>query len=174
MEISQCAPDVENKTLLEQLISDWRRERPDVDTANKGIIYAIYLLERSFRKRTERILSPIGLKFGDYTVLACLRRAGSPYRLQPGTLAELLDLTSGGVSQTLQKLEDRKLVTRTRNPVDNRQISVALTKKGKALVDQAFSHLTDQENAIMYDLSDEDREQLQSNLGNLIARFKVM
>ena len=165
--------DSESGSFLDQLISDWQRERPDVDTSHKGIIYAIYLLERNFRKQAERSLISIGLRFGDYTVLACLRRTGAPYRLQPGTLVELLELTSGAVSQTLQKLEDKKLVKRTRNTNDNRQVSVTLTAKGKSLVDQAFSDLTERENAIMKELSDADREELQDSLWNLIARFRI-
>ncbi len=167
------ANEGDENSQLADLIAAWQRERPDADTSAKGIVYAIYLLERGIRRQTERNLRAFGLRYGEYQVLSSLRRQGAPFEMSPGMLTELLELTSGAISQTLQKLETRSLVSRRRSPADNRQVTVTLTEEGKRLVDAAFDRNTAYENALLRDMSQADREWLQSGLEQLLSRFRV-
>jgi len=158
---------------LSDLIAAWQRERPDADTSAKGIVYAIYLLERGIRRQTERNLRAFDLRYGEYQVLSCLRRQGAPYAMTPGVLADLLELTSGAISQTLQKLETRALIQRRRNDADNRQVTVTLTDQGRALVDDAFDRNTAYENALLRGLTTAERDVLLNGLEQLLTRFRI-
>lgn len=156
------------KSAIDKMLSDWKRERPDADTSSKPIIYGVFTLERAFRKQASAILRDYELGFGEYSVLILLRRSGPPYSLNPSEIAETLDLTSGAVSQTLKKLEKSDFVVRKTQARDRRQINVTLTSKGKKLVDKAFSAVTENENTIIKNLSNTQRQELNTLLIELM------
>lgn len=160
-------------SFLEELTEAWRRERPDVDTSGKGLIYAIYILERGMRRQTERQLRQFDIRYGEYMVLTCLRRAGHPFELSPSTLVETLELTSGAISQTLQKLEDRRFINRRRSRADSRQVTVKLTKMGRTLVDSAFEDVTAQENTLLAEVPESQQKELLNGLTTLMVNLRL-
>lgn len=129
------------------------------------------LNEASERVRKERmgpLFAEHGLNGGEFDVLATLRRAGSPYALNPTALFEATMVTSGAMTARLDRLEKAGLVERSRDPNDRRGIVVSLTADGQMLIDQLIDlHVCNQSQVLMA-LSKHDQKQLASLLGKLL------
>lgn len=104
-------------------------------------------------------------------MLAALRRAGDPYELSPGKLLRETLVTSGTMTNRVDRLTARGLVERLPDPNDRRGVLVRLTPDGKSTVDAAFEALLDAERALMPDLDAGDREQLATLLRRLLEPF---
>jgi len=114
----------------------WARERPDLDTSAMGIIGRLHRLSDVLHAALRPVFEEAGLTDGDFDVLAALRRAGSPFALTPGQLAETTVITSGTVTKRVDRLAAAGLVTRERVDHDGRVRRIALTQTGRALVDE--------------------------------------
>ena len=87
-----------DEELVDDIIEQWGRERPDLDVSPIGVIGRISRLARELEPRLEPVYGANGLDPGWYDVLATLRRAGPPYRLRPSEFSGTLMLTSSGTS----------------------------------------------------------------------------
>jgi DNA-binding MarR family transcriptional regulator len=112
-----------------------------------------------------------GIESWEFDVLAALRRAGEPYELSPGRLLRETLVTSGTMTNRVDRLTARGLVERLPDPHDRRGVLVRLTAEGKAAVDGAFEALLAAEADLLADLSDRDRTQLAGLLRSLLAPF---
>lgn len=101
-----------------------------------------------------------GLGEGEFDVLASLRRTGAPYELPAGELAEHTMVTTGGMTKRLDRLEAAGLVTRRADAADGRVRQVALTPKGLALIDAAFTDHMANEHRLVSVLTASDRDVL--------------
>ncbi|MGO9179772.1 MAG: MarR family winged helix-turn-helix transcriptional regulator [Candidatus Limnocylindrales bacterium] len=131
---------------IDHIVAQWNAERPDVDVSVTHVLQRItrlYLLQsRSFAD----VFARHGLSFGEYLVLAALRRAGPPYRMNPTALFHALILSSGAMTNRLDRLEAMGLVERQPDPDDRRGRLVALTPRGREVVDAALlDHITNEE-----------------------------
>ena len=122
---------------VDAILQQWRRERPDLDTSPIAVIGRISRLSREIERRLEPVYAASGLEPGWYDVLATLRRAGPPYRLRPTDFAASLMLTSSGTTKRLDRLEAAGHITREPDPSDRRGVLIALTPKGRRLIDRA-------------------------------------
>ena len=104
-------------------------------------------------------------------MLAALRRAGSPYVLSPGRLLGRTLVTSGTMTNRIDRLEAGGLVERLPDPSDRRGVHVRLTPTGKDRVDGAMADLLDQERRILEVLSPTERTQLADLLRALVRPF---
>ena len=107
----------------------------------------------------------------EFDVLAALRRAGEPYELSPGRLLRETLVTSGTMTNRVDRLAARGLVERSPDPDDRRGVIVRLTPEGKSTVDGAFAALLDAEHELLADLPERDRSRLASLLRTLLAPF---
>jgi DNA-binding MarR family transcriptional regulator len=123
--------------LTELVLRDWSREMPDLDTTGLGAAGRISLLAKVLALQLQRVVSPFGLQIWEYEVLAALRRKGAPYELTPTQLAEVAFLTTGAITNRIDRLEARGLVVRRPNPDDRRGLRVALTESGRQLAERA-------------------------------------
>jgi DNA-binding MarR family transcriptional regulator len=112
-----------------------------------------------------------GMEQWEFDVLAALRRAGTPYQLSPGRLLRETLVTSGTMTNRVDRLSARGLVERYPDPDDRRGVIVRLTAEGKAAVDGAFGALLDAERALLEDLSERDQKKRTSLLRGLLAPF---
>jgi DNA-binding MarR family transcriptional regulator len=154
---------------IDRLVEQWNRERPDLDVSPTHVLQRItrlYLLQSaSFAEVFDRF----GMTFGEYEVLAALTRSGPPYRLKPGELAGALVLSSGAVTNRIDRVEAAGFVERLPDPDDRRGTLVALTAKGQAVVDEAIrAHLANEERLLIA-LSSADRAQLTRLLRKLLV-----
>lgn len=124
--------------LIDRLLADWARERPELDASPMGVVGRVLALGQTFTARANAALKPLGLTYSDLDVLATLRRAGAPFRLTPTALRRSVLLTSGAMTACLNRLEARGLLTREADPDDRRVLAAALTSAGRELADQAI------------------------------------
>ena len=128
--------------LIDTVLADWRRNRPETRADALQVIGRIIWLGRQYEEAVTRMLREPGLSYSDYDVIATLRRAGSPYELSPTELGRRVLLTSGGLTACLRRLETAGLVSRRGVPEDRRRLLAQLTPKGfdliESFVDQRF------------------------------------
>ncbi len=128
-------------------------------------------VSRFIENELSRTFAAHGLDAASFDVLATLRRSGPPYRLTPTGLMRAAMVTSGAITQRLDRLEARGLVTRTPSDSDGRGVHVVLTDEGLALIDRALPDHVDTEKRLLASLTDAQREALVSALQELLAAF---
>ena len=121
------------------------------------------------RDRLAPLFASFGLQAGEFDVLATLRRSGSPYVLTPTALYEATMVTSGAMTNRLDRLEKAELILRGPHPNDRRGIVVQLTEKGLALIDKAVTAHVANEHEILAGLTPTEREMLSQLLEKLIG-----
>jgi len=118
----------------------WAREYPDAtDTSGLVLIARLARLSVLIETFEQETLESFDLMPSDYAVMAALRRAGSPYELAPHQLYTALELSSGGMTKMLKRLEQLGFVKRGSDPDDRRGKLVRLTPKGKRVEAEAFA-----------------------------------
>jgi DNA-binding MarR family transcriptional regulator len=156
---------------IDRIEQAWRRERPDIDVSSVGIVSRIWRVSRHLERERKERLAELGTDRVTLDVLAMLRRSGPPYRRTAGELTHASLITSGGVSQRLDKLERAGMVSRHIHPEDRRRIDVELTPAGVQLVDSVLADLMEHESKLLDELSDEEKD-LRRTLKRLLARFE--
>ena len=157
---------------VDQVIAAWHRERPDLDLAPLAVLSRVSRLARRLDHARERAFAAHGLAVWEFDVLVALRRTGAPYRLTPGQLLSETLVTSGTMTNRIDRLEARGLVLREPVADDRRGTWVALTDKGRNLVDAAFSDLLSEERALLAVLSAPDQTDLAASLRRLLLHFE--
>jgi len=152
---------------VDLFIKQWRRERPDLDPAALGVVSRVLMLYKTLEQRADKALAPLGLTLWQFDVLAALRRSGRPFRLSPTQLAELVTLSSGAMTNRIDRLESAGLVSRIDHPEDRRGMQVFLTPSGRRLVDAAIVIRLEEARQCVASLS--AAEQL--SLGSLLRRL---
>ena len=117
----------------------------------------------------KRCFAEHGLDNWEFDVLAALRRAGEPYQLSPGQLLHQTHVTSGTMTNRVDRLCDRGLVTRHAAPSDGRSVVVGLTGAGRRAVDNALEALVELEESLLAGWSAGERESLAAMLRRLLA-----
>lgn len=153
---------------LDFVLDQWARERPDLDVSAMGVIGRLSRLSRLVGTELEKAFGMHGLDRGAFDMLATLRRSGPPFTLTPAGLMRASMVTSGAITQRLDRLEARGWVTRSPSDTDGRGVLVALTDSGLALIDAALADHVANEERILASLSAEQREQLASILRQLL------
>ena len=156
---------------VDQLVQAWRRERPDLDVSPLEILSRVTRLARHLDIARKAAFSDVGLEIWEFDVLAALRRAGDPYALSPGQLGNQTMVTSGTITNRVDRLEERGLVRRERDPSDRRGVRVVLTDKGRTVVDEALTDLLDRERQLLEDLSATEQTSLANMLRTLVGPF---
>jgi DNA-binding MarR family transcriptional regulator len=121
---------------MDDLIDGWRRELPDLDRPEFDLVKRAARLGQLLEGALEACLAPWSLAKADYNVLSVLRTAGSSYELRPTELRSRLLLTSGGVSNVVNRLERARLVRRLPDPDDRRGSWIRLTSDGVQVAEE--------------------------------------
>ena len=153
---------------VDRLLAQWEQERPDLDTSPMGVVGRISRVARVVEARQRATFAAHGLDRASFDALATLRRAGAPHRLTPGQLTATAMVTSGAITQRLDRLEERGLVERTRAGHDARVVHVTLTPAGHAVVDAAMPDHLATEERLLAGLEREERAQLAALLRRLL------
>lgn len=154
---------------MDELVEAWRRERADLDLAPVEVFSRIGRLARLLDKARREAFTAHEIELWEFDVLAALRRAGRPYQLSPGALLRQTMVTSGTMTNRVDRLAHRGLVERFPDPNDRRGVLVRLTVDGKRTVDGAFESLLASEAELLADLSPDDRARLAELLRQLMA-----
>jgi DNA-binding MarR family transcriptional regulator len=130
---------------VDEILDQWRRERPELDPSPIGVIGRVSRLARELEARLEPVYREHGMEPGWYDMLATLRRNGPPFRLRPTDFTGALMLTSSGTTKRLDRLEQAGLITREPDPHDRRGTLITLTAAGRRLVDSTTrAHLVNE------------------------------
>jgi DNA-binding MarR family transcriptional regulator len=156
---------------VDELVEAWARERSDLDLGPVEVFSRISRLARHLDLARRRAFTAHGIESWEFDVLAALRRAGAPYELSPGRLVRETLVTSGTMTNRVDRLAGRGLVERLPDPRDRRGVLVRLTPEGKATVDGAFTALLAAERGLLADLPARERTRLAGLLRTLLAPF---
>lgn len=155
---------------VDALIAAWRRERDDLDTEPMQVWSRVHRLAIHFDAARRESFAQTGLESWEFDVLAALRKAGKPYQLTPGQLTRETHVTSGTMTNRVDRLASRGLVVRESHPDDGRGVLVELTADGRALVDRALEELLVVEDGLLGDITASERTQLVRALRLLLGR----
>jgi DNA-binding MarR family transcriptional regulator len=153
---------------IDMILDRWARERPDLDVSPMGVIGRISRACRVLEEEMSNIFSAYGLNRGEFDVLAALRRAGRPYRLKPTELSSDLMVTSGGMTNRLDRMEKSGLIVRQPDPTDRRGVLVCLSEHGRRLVDEILGAYVENQHRLLGSLDQADRDALANILRKLL------
>ena len=156
---------------VDDLVEAWGRERGDLDLAPVEVFSRISRLARHLDLARRDAFTSAQVESWEFDVLAALRRAGPPYELSPGRLLRETLVTSGTMTNRVDRLAGRNLVERLPDPRDRRGVLVRLTPEGKAAVDGAFGALLEAEAELIAALPAGDQTRLAALLRTLLAPF---
>jgi len=142
------------------ITAQWERERPELDLTPVAVFGRIARLHRAQIEASEQAYQHLDISSGDFAVLATLRRAGKPFRLTPSDLTSSMMITSGGVTQRVDRLERLGLVERSPHETDRRSTTVALTPAGRRVIDKAMPLHLEAERTLLDGLSSAEQRQL--------------
>jgi DNA-binding MarR family transcriptional regulator len=156
---------------VDRIVDAWERERPDLDFAPLQVLSRVARLSRHLERERRLAFAASDLEPWEFDVLAALRRAGSPYRLSPKALLQQTLVSSGTMTNRIDRLVERKLVDRSTDPNDGRGILVRMTERGRERVDVAISTLLLAESDLLEGLSTADQDRLSGLLRKLSLDF---
>jgi DNA-binding MarR family transcriptional regulator len=156
---------------VDRLVEAWRRERPDLDVAPLEVLSRVTRLSRHLDRARRSAFGRHDLEAWEFDVLSALRRAGPPYQLSPGQLLTQTLVTSGTMTNRIDRLAANGLVQRLPDPEDRRGVFVRLTEAGRVRVDAALADLLDHERRILGALPSGEQEVLAGLLRTLVAPF---
>lgn len=156
---------------VDRIVASWRKQRPDLDTSPMLVFSRVSRLARHLDLARRAAFLTHDLEPWEFDVLSSLRRAGAPYALTPGVLMAELLVSSGTMTNRIDRLETKGLVKRSPSPADRRAVLVTLTSQGRARVDAALASLLECERQALIALSPEEQERLGNLLKPLLLPF---
>jgi DNA-binding MarR family transcriptional regulator len=156
---------------VDELVAQWQAQRPDLDTEPMQVLSRVSRLARHLDIARRGAFASQGLQPWEFDVLSALRRVGPPFQLTPGALLRATLVTSGTMTNRIDRLAAADLVRREPDPRDRRGVLVTLTERGKASVDAALAGLLDRERKLLAGLDEEHRKVLADLLRTLLAPF---
>lgn len=156
---------------VDRIVDAWLRERPDLDFAPLQVLSRVARLTKHLDRARRTAFSRSELESWEFDVLSALRRAGAPYELSPKSLLQQTLVSSGTMTNRIDRLVERDLVTRRTDPNDGRGILVGMNPAGLTRVDAAITRLVDAEAELLSTLSASDQERLSGLLRKLSLGF---
>jgi DNA-binding MarR family transcriptional regulator len=156
---------------LDAQLEIWAREIPNLDPLTEGIVERLHKVSRAFGRTMEANLADSELSTRTFRVLGRLRYEGKPYRVSAGEMADHLGLSSGAMTNRLDRLEQAGLIRRVADPKDRRGVLIEPTKAGHAAWEKAVGTQAKYEKMVASALTDKERVQLHDLLRKLMAAF---
>lgn len=161
---------------VDRILSDWATARPDLDLAPLAVFSRMTRITKHLDRARAQAFERSGLTAWEFDVLAVLRRGGPPFRQSPKVLVQQTMVSSGTMTNRIDRMEERGLVRRLTDPNDGRGVLVEMTEQGQTLVDAAMTRLSDAEEQLIGGLPRAERERLAALLRKLalsVDRFAV-
>jgi DNA-binding MarR family transcriptional regulator len=156
---------------LDDALDVWAREIPDLNPLTEGIVERIQILSRAFDRSLDETLAQHDLDRHSYYLIMYLRKHGAPYRRTPGQLATDMRLSSGAMTNRLDRMEAAGLIRRLPDPNDRRGTLIEPTEKGNAAWDTTSGTQARREATIAAVLDPAEREELHRLLRRLMRAF---
>ena len=159
------------KDEVDRLVEAWRRERPELDVTPMEVLSRVTRLARHLDRARRQAFAAQDLESWEFDVLSALRRSGEPYRLSPGRLLRETMVTSGTMTNRIDRMATRGLVARLPDPSDRRGVQVQLTASGRLAVDAALDQLLMRERELLDGLPLAEQRRLSDMLRVLVMPF---
>jgi DNA-binding MarR family transcriptional regulator len=156
---------------VDDIVARWQRERPDLNVEPLQVLSRVSRLARHLDRARGAAFAAHGLETWEFDVLSALRRQGPPYQLSPGSLLRATLVTSGTMTNRIDRLAQARLVSRHRDPQDKRGVLVQLTDLGVRTVDAALADLLDRERELLTGLDQHQQRKLADLLRVLLVPF---
>ncbi|PSL01589.1 DNA-binding MarR family transcriptional regulator [Haloactinopolyspora alba] len=153
---------------VDMYLGQWRAERPDLDHTPMGVVGRISRAARFLERGMQDNFAAHGLRGYEFDILATLRRAGHPYQLTAGDLVGTSMKTSGAITNRIDRLAAKGLVSRETDPTNRRSVLITLTEHGHQVVDDTVADHLDRERQLLAALRPEEQEQLAGLLRTLL------
>ncbi|WP_227978901.1 MarR family winged helix-turn-helix transcriptional regulator [Nocardia spumae] len=152
---------------VDQIVADWGRVRPELDVWPTHVIGRIKRMGRRLEHEMKEFFARHGLEYWEFDVLSTLRRSGGPDGLTAGDLIKATMVTSGAITNRIDRMAAKDLVRRVPDAKDRRTIRVQLTDHGRAVIDELMPQHVDNETRLLAGMSRADLDQL----GALLRRL---
>ena len=156
---------------VDRIVAAWQRAHPELDFSPLQVLSRVARLSKHLDRARRDAFASSGLEPWEFDVLAALRREGAPFHASPKMLLQQTLVSSGTMTNRIDRLVGRTLVRREADPVDGRSILVTLTDDGRIRVDAAITRLVDAEAVLLGALSRGDRDRLAGLLRKLSLGF---
>jgi DNA-binding MarR family transcriptional regulator len=164
----QQRPD---RDALDESLEIWAREIPDLDPLTEGIFERIQILAFNANQTMDETLAEYELDRRAFSLLGKLRRHGAPYQVSAGKLATELRLSSGAMTNRLDRMEAAGLVRRLPDPNDRRGTLIEPTAEGHAAWDRTVGAQARREAMYSSVLTDAEKARLHDLLRHLMLAF---
>jgi DNA-binding MarR family transcriptional regulator len=158
---------------VDRILAQWHAERPELDVGPMGVFGRLKRLADHLQAEIGAVYAENGLTFAAFDVLATLRRSGAPYALSPSDLVKWTMVTSGTMTNRIDRLEEQGLIERRPNPEDGRSSVVALTDQGFALIDRVIDQHVANQHRLIAQLPDTLRPGFEEGLRAWLASFEA-
>ena len=156
---------------VDRLVASWQAERPDLDVEPLQVLSRVSRLARHLDRARRAAFAAHRLETWEFDVLSALRRQGPPYQLSPRALLRATLVTSGTMTNRIDRLAAAGLVRRRPDPQDKRGVLVTLTARGRAAADAALADLLLRERLLLAGLTSAQRRELAGLLRVLLTPF---
>lgn len=158
------------RDVIDEMLSQVETQLPDLDTRCLAVGARVLVLSKLLEKRLDTYLKPYGIQLWGFDVLSSLRRSGAPFAQTPTELMRTCFLTSGAVTNRVNRLEKLGFVERQSDSQDRRSIRVVLTDAGRDLIEKAFRDRVEGVSEVFETLSEDERATLAALLRKLLIK----
>lgn len=159
---------------IDEVIEEWSQELPDLDTKGMAVGARIFAMHRHMERRIDRYLAKYDLQIWGFDVLASLLRSGPPYTQTPTRLMRNCFLSSGAVTNRLNRLEKRGLILRKQAEEDKRSITVTLSEEGIELTREAVRGRVEDLQPLYSVFSEKERKELVPLLRKFLLKLEEL
>jgi len=157
---------------IDRVVEQWAKEKPELETEPMAMMGRIMRIAKYMETQVAELHKKYDMKLGEFDVLATLRRSGKPYRLTPSELIGSMMLTSGAMTNRLDKLEAKWLISREHSKEDRRSVSVQLTKDGLILIDQMMTEHVETQKKLVKSLSASQKKNTNQLLKTWLSAYE--
>lgn len=156
---------------VDRIVGAWTQQRPDLDFSPMEVLSRVDRLSRHLDRARREAFRRTDIEPWEWDVLSALRRSGHPYQLSPKQLLQQTLVSSGTMTNRIDRLVGRRFVRREADPDDGRSVLVTLTDEGRIRVDAAITRLMDAEAVLLGTLNASERDRLATLLRRLSLGF---
>lgn len=157
---------------IDRVVEQWAKQKPELDTDPMAMMGRLMRIAKYMETKVADLHKKYDLKLGEFDVLATLRRSGKPYRLTPSELIDTMMLTSGAMTNRLDKLENKGLISREHSKEDRRSVTVQLTQDGLVLIDKLIEEHADVQKSLVKSMTAAQKKQTNQLLKVWLSQYE--
>lgn len=157
---------------IDRVVEQWAKQKPELDTDPMAMMGRLMRIAKHMETKVADLHKKYDLKLGEFDVLATLRRSGKPYRLTPSELIDTMMLTSGAMTNRLDKLENKGLISREHSKEDRRSVTVQLTQDGLVLIDKLIEEHADVQKSLVKSMTAAQKKQANQLLKVWLSQYE--